>query len=77
MTKGTSVGSASVSVGYKAVWNNTDKCQIRVGASAPAARMKDGHVLCVVEKDKAVKACPGNKPLSIGIAASEPPWKAR
>ena len=53
---------------YTAVWTNTDKCQIMVGTSIPAARMKCGHVFWVVEKDKAVKACPSNKTLSIGTA---------
>ena len=38
------------------------------GASIPAARMEGGHVFWVVEKDKAVKACPSNKTLSIGTA---------
>ena len=32
--------------------------------------MKGGHVLGVVERDKAVKACPSNKALSIGTAGS-------
>ena len=36
----------------------------------PAARMKGGHVLWVVERDKAVKACPSNKALSNGTAGS-------
>ena len=35
--------------------------------------MKGGHVLWVVEKDKAVKACPRYKALSIDIAGSITP----
>ena len=56
-----------------AVWTNTDKCQIRIGASVPAARMKGDHIVWVVERDKAVKTCPSNKVLSIGTAGSIPP----
>ena len=61
------------SVRYTAVWTNTGKCQIRVGASVPAARMKAGHVLWVVEKDKVVQACPSSKALLIGTAGSITP----
>ena len=53
-----------------AVWTSTDKCQIRVGASVPAARIKGGHSLWVVKRDKAVKACPSKRVLSIGTAGS-------
>ena len=53
-----------------AVLINTDKCQIRVSASVPAAKIKGGHDLWVVERDKAVKVCPSNKALSIGTASS-------
>ena len=35
--------------------------------------MKGGHVLWVVERDKAVKACLSNKALSIGTAGSITP----
>ena len=38
--------------------------------SVPAARIKGGHVLWVVERDKAVKVYPSNKSLSIGTAGS-------
>ena len=38
---------------------------IRVDASVPAARIKVNHVLFVEERDKAVKASPSNKALSI------------
>ena len=56
--------------GTTAVWTNTDKCQISVGASVPAARMKGGHALWVAERDKAVKACPRNKALCISTAGT-------
>ena len=56
-----------------AVWTNPDKCQIRVGATVPAARMKDGHILWVVERDKTFKTCPTNKALSIGTTGSITP----
>ena len=56
-----------------AVWTNTDKCQIRVGASVLVTRMKGGHIPKVVERDKIVKACPSNKALSIGTAGSITP----
>ena len=59
-----------MSVRYTVVWTITDKCQIRVGASVLAARMKGGLVLWVVERDKVVKVCPSNKALSIGTAGS-------
>ena len=62
-----------MSVQYTAVWTNTDKCQIRVGASVPVARMKGVHVLWVVERDKTVKACSNNKTLSISTAGSMTP----
>ena len=55
------------------VWTNADKCQIKVDASVPAARMKDGHVLWVVERDKVIKVCPSNKALFIGTASSVTP----
>ena len=61
------------SVWYTAVWANTDKRQVSAGASAPAARMKDGNSFLVVERDKAVKACPSKKALSIGTADSITP----
>ena len=48
------------------MWTNINKCQIRVGARVPAARMKGEHVLWIV----AVKACPSNKALFIGTAGS-------
>ena len=62
-----------MSVGYTAVWTNTDKCQIRVGASVPTTRIKGRHILWVVERDKAVEACPRNRELSIGTAGSITP----
>ena len=39
--------------------------------------MKSGHVRWVVERDKAVKACPNNKVLSIGTAGSITPVDMR
>ena len=47
-----------------------EKCQIRVGVSVPAARMKGGYVFWVVKMDKAVKASSSNKTLSIDTAGS-------
>ena len=40
----------------------------QIGASVPAARMKGGHVLWVVDRFKIVKTCPSNKALSIRTA---------
>ena len=45
--------------------------------SVPGARKKGGHILCVVERDKAVKTCPGNKVLSIGTVGSITPVDMR
>ena len=39
--------------------------------------MKGGHFLWVVERDKAVKACPSNKALSIGTAGPITPIDMR
>ena len=62
-----------MSVRHTAVWINTDKCQIRCGASVSAAKMKGGHVLWIVERNQAVAACQSNKVLSIGTAVSITP----
>ena len=45
--------------------------------SVRGARKKGGHILCVAERDKAVKTCPGNKALSIGTAGSITPVDMR
>ena len=39
--------------------------------------MKGGHIFLVVERDKAVKACPSNKALSIVPAGSATPVDMR
>ena len=50
---------------------------MRIGASVPAARVKGGHILWVVEKDKTVKACPSNKAFSVGNVGSITPVDLR